>query len=403
MGRNYNRLRRLCAFIIGAVFFVSGILKLLDPVGAGLVAGEYFRFLGMDFLLPLSKHAGFALAMLEALLGTALMTGLWRRVIAVITLVFLCGFTLLTLMLLIYNPEMDCGCFGEAIHLTHAQTFIKNVVLCALSAVAFTPIGRLGRPKKRKYVSFCIVSAATVAFGVFSLLYIPLVDFTEFRLASRLEASVRESDDVYDAIFIYEKDGVQESFTLDNLPDSTWTFVSTETVVADDAAEPGPALSFTDASGEYRDYLAASGKVIVFSVYDVERIPAERWQKIAGLIPAAFDAGYYPLILVPGDRDGLSAAVNGNLPADCADIIVQSAYYADYKTIMTLNRSNGGATYFHDGYLIRKWPFRGLPSGDDLERIAPDHEDEAVAETSTAGHLCFQAFMLLSFAVILFV
>ena len=135
----------------------------------------------------------------------------------------------------------------------------------------------------------------------------------------------------------------------------------------------------------------------------MERIPAERWQKIAGLIPAAFDAGYYPLILVPGDRDGLSVAVNGNLPADCADIIVQSAYYADYKTIMTLNRSNGGATYFHDGYLIRKWPFRGLPSGDDLERIAPDHEDEAVAETSTAGHLCFQAFMLLSFAVILFV
>ena len=214
MGRNYNRLRRLCAFIIGAVFFVSGILKLLDPVGAGLVAGEYFRFLGTDFLLPVSKHAGFALAMLEALLGTALMTGLWRRVIAIITLVFLCGFTLLTLMLLIYNPEMDCGCFGEAIHLTHAQTFIKNVVLCALSTVAFTPIGRLGRPKKRKYVSFCIVSAATVAFGVFSLLYIPLVDFTEFRLASRLEASVRESDDVYDAIFIYEKDGVQENFTF---------------------------------------------------------------------------------------------------------------------------------------------------------------------------------------------
>ena len=403
MGRNYNRLRRLCAFIIGAVFFVSGLLKLLDPVGAGLVLGEYMRFFGADFLLPVSKPAGFALAMLETLLGAALMTGLWRRVIAIITLVFLCGFTLLTLILLIFNPEMDCGCFGEAIHLTHSQTFIKNIVLCALGAVAFTPISRLGRPKKRKYVSFGIVAAASVAFGVFSLLYIPLVDFTEFSLASRLEAAAAGTSDVYDATFIYEKDGQRKSFTLDNLPDSTWTFVSTETVVADDSEESSPSLAFTDAGGEYRDYLAASGKVIVFSVYDVERIPAERWQKIAGLIPVAFDAGYYPLILVPGDRDGLSAAVNGNLPADCADIIVQSAYYADYKTIMTLNRSNGGATYFHDGYLIRKWPFRGLPSGDDLERIAPDHEDEAVAETSTAGHLCFQTFMLLSFAVILFV
>ena len=403
MGRNYNRLRRLCAFIIGAVFFVSGILKLLDPVGAGLVAGEYFRFFGMDFLLPVSKHAGFALAMLEALLGTALMTGLWRRVIAVITLVFLCGFTLLTLMLLIYNPEMDCGCFGEAIHLTHAQTFIKNVVLCALSAVAFTPIGRLGRPKKRKYVSFCIVSAATVAFGVFSLLYIPLVDFTEFRLASRLEASVRESDDVYDAIFIYEKDGVQESFTLDNLPDSTWTFVRTETVQSGGTGETYPTLSFTDADGRYCDNLAASGKVIVISVYDPGSVPGRRWEEIAGRLPEIFGAGYHPIILVAGDSFSLASALAGTVPEDIAGNIAGSAYFADYKTLMTLNRSNGGAVYFHDGYLVRKWSFRNLPSSDELDRIALDYVDETVIETTTAGHLAFQAFLLLSFAVILFV
>lgn len=403
MGRNYNRLRRLCAFIIGAVFFVSGILKLLDPVGAGLVLGEYMRFFGADFLLPISKPAGFALAMLETLLGAALMTGLWRRVIAIITLVFLCGFTLLTLILLIFNPEMDCGCFGEAIHLTHAQTFIKNVVLCALSAVAFTPIGRLGRPKKRKYVSFGIVAAATVAFGVFSLLYIPLVDFTEFSLASRLEAAAAGTSDVYDATFIYEKDGQRKSFTLDNLPDSTWTFVSTETVVADDAAEPGPALSFTDASGEYRDYLAASGKVIVFSVYDVKSVPAGRWQEIADLIPAAFDAGYYPIVLVPGDREGLVSAIGAMLPESSVGTICQSAYYADYKTIMTLNRSNGGATYFYDGYLVRKWAFRNLPSEDDLARIALDYVDEAAVEMSSAGHIGFQAFLVVAFAVILFV
>ena len=70
---------------------------------------------------------------------------------------------------------------------------------------------------------------------------------------------------------------------------------------------------------------------------------------------------------------------------------------------MTLNRSNGGATYFHDGYLIRKWSFRNLPSSQDLEKIALDFADETSAETTTAGNIVFQAFLLYSFAIILFV
>ena len=52
MGISYNRIRRFCAFIIGAVFFVSGLLKLLDPVGAGLVIGEYYNELIIPGLRP---------------------------------------------------------------------------------------------------------------------------------------------------------------------------------------------------------------------------------------------------------------------------------------------------------------------------------------------------------------
>ena len=39
----HYRLRRFCAFIIGLVFLLAGIFKLLDPVGAGLVVEEYYR------------------------------------------------------------------------------------------------------------------------------------------------------------------------------------------------------------------------------------------------------------------------------------------------------------------------------------------------------------------------
>ena len=43
-----NKVRRLCAVIVGLVFFVAGILKLMDPVGSMLIVREYFSFLHLS-------------------------------------------------------------------------------------------------------------------------------------------------------------------------------------------------------------------------------------------------------------------------------------------------------------------------------------------------------------------
>ena len=126
------RLKRFCGFITGMVFFLSGIVKLMDPVGAGLVMKEYYDFLHRGFLAFSSKMMGVAFALAETLVGVALITGVWRKTTAMIALVMQGFFTFLTLLLVIFNPQMDCGCFGEAIHLTHWQTFFKNLILLAL-------------------------------------------------------------------------------------------------------------------------------------------------------------------------------------------------------------------------------------------------------------------------------
>lgn len=55
MKSSIERLKRLCAFITGFVFFISGILKVLDPTGAGLVMKEYLEFLHIGFLGFASK------------------------------------------------------------------------------------------------------------------------------------------------------------------------------------------------------------------------------------------------------------------------------------------------------------------------------------------------------------
>ena len=106
------RLKRFCGFITGFVFFIGGILKLMDPVGAGLVMGEYLDFMHLKFLGFASKPLGIAFALAETIIGTALITGVWRKAAGIAALAFQGFFTLLTLALVIFNPQMDCGCFG---------------------------------------------------------------------------------------------------------------------------------------------------------------------------------------------------------------------------------------------------------------------------------------------------
>ena len=386
-----ERFRRFCGFITGFVFFASGILKLLDPVGAGLVMDEYFDFLHTGFLGFAAKPLGTLLALAETLIGTALITGVWRRITAVLAISFQTFFTLLTLALVIFNPGMDCGCFGEAVHLTHMQTFVKNLILCALLGMAFIPFRGFGRPKKRKYVSFGIVASAVVAFMIYSWMYIPPVDFTAYKSGAVLASAATSDEDMYEAYFIYEKNGVQKRFTLEHLPDSTWNFISAETALKKGFVEP-LSLSFTNGSGEYMDELAAKGDVMVISIYDAET-DAKKWARVSKEYEEMSKAGLKPLVLAASTPE----AIAGKIPSE----LEGKVYFSDYKTLITLNRSNGGATYFSDGTLICKWASRAIPEGDKLSQIANGKHLEQAIDKDTKGSLGFQGFLLYVFAVML--
>ena len=381
------RMKRFCGFLAGFVFFIAGIFKLLDPVGAGLVMKEYMDFLHLGFLSGIAKPAAVLLAFMETVLGTALVTGIWRRVTAVAALIFQGFFTILTLVLVIFNPEMDCGCFGEAIHLTHMQTFLKNLGILALLAGNFIPLKGLGRPKGRKFVSFGIVAASTLAFTVYSWMYIPLVDFTAYATTAHLQAAEKypvNEEDMYEAVFTYEKDGKQKTFDLEHLPDSTWTFVSTQTVLKEDFADTAVPLSIYDDEGYYLDSLAAEGKVMVISVYDPD-IRQSRWEDLEAFAAEAEAVGFRTLILA----------------ADKGEESSENTYKSDYKTLITLNRSNGGVTYISDGYIIRKWARRAAPDKEELLSLQAETVTETMIGHSSQSSLTFQAFLLYVFAVML--
>ena len=375
------RLKRFCGVAVGFVFFLSGLIKLMDPVGASLVMKEYFEFLHIGFLDFAATTAGVTFALAEALLGAGLVTGVWRRPVALATIGLQTFFTLLTLILVIFNPEMDCGCFGEAIHLTHWQTFIKNILLIVLLIAYTVPVRRLGQPKsKRKYVSFAIVSVSTIGFMIYSLIYLPLIDFTAYKPGTSIKVEHLSTEDMYESVFIYEKDGKQQSFSLENLPDSTWTFVSTETISKGEIVDH-PTLSFSGKDGEYADTLATEGKVMIVSIYDMDLDPDD-WKEIEEFRKNAEKAGFRVLVLTAAEA-------------------TDETYSCDYKTLITLNRSNGGATYINDGYIINKWAKASLPDSQELEKISKENLTDTMIDKGAKTDVAFQGFLLYVFAVML--
>lgn len=324
--------RRIAAFLLGFVFFIAGILKLMDPVGAALVMEEYFKFLLVPFLSFMSGVAAVGMALLETIVGAALITGVWKKNIGILSGAMMAFFTLLTLAMLIFNPDMDCGCFGEAVKLTHAQTFVKNLILCALWAISFIPLSKQEQVRKVKYVSFGIAAASVIAFTVFSLRTIPMVDFTPMAPGE----DVRET------------------------------------------------LSFSDAGGEYRDELALEGNVMLVSEYNPDEVSDRKSAKLDEFASDASSLGFTILFLkseFPLESDGF--------------------YFADRRALMTLNRSNGGATFVSDGQIVRKWAAGSLPDAAEMQELLEVSPTEAMMNASSSSRLKVQGFLLYVFAVML--
>lgn len=392
MTKAHQRFRRFCAIVLGAVFVVSGILKLMDPVGAGLVVDEYWKFFHLRFMHFSSEPVGIILALAEAVTGVALVTGVWKKIAAIAAGCLLVFFTIITVILAIFNPAMDCGCFGEALHLTHLQSLFKNLVLDTFAACAFLPFRDFEEPRKIKYGTFFIVCLSIILFGTHCLISIPVKDFTDFRVGHELLAAHDSGEDIdFEAVFIYERNGRFKSFSLENLPDSTWTFITSKAKpTRDPFATANLAISdpkVLDESGfpVSVDSLAAKGNIIVVSYHDPDRMTGKKLEQSRAFLESAGAIGYTPLLLVSS-----------------SDAIPDDALLTPFKSAVSLNRSNGGVTLIQDGYIIKKWPATHLPDSGKLKELLDAEPMESMISSQTRGDQLFQAFLLYSFALLIF-
>jgi len=338
-------LRALCRVLFALTFIVSGALKLLDPVGTGLIVKEYLAFMHLDALEPAAVGLGIALATTEFLIGICVLSGLRFRIVAWVALILTAFFTGLTLYLMLYNPISDCGCFGEAIHLTNRQTFFKNVILLVLAILMFLGRKRATRvaPNWLEWTLIGIFAAVGLSVAVRALQTIPQVDFTAYSVGNSLDELAQENQARYETTFLYTKDGHTEEFTLDNLPDESWTYLDTKTVQVGGSTKMAQ-VDFTLDRME--------GPLMAVTVYDPDGLTPEKKARIENFRKKALMQGQELVVYGPTD-----------------------AYEtADRKSLMTLNRSNGGGVYFNDGVIVAKWANSELPDVD-LESVLNEDPD----------------------------
>ena len=189
----------ICRILMGASLVFSGMVKIIDPRGMEYKTQDYSAALGISAQLPtyIPLALGVALALLEFNLGINLIFGIRRKWTAHLVMILMMIFTPLTLYLAIANPVHDCGCFGDAIHLTNWQTFGKNIVLLTVAFV----LSKWHRMETRliSQHSQWLVALYSWIFGFilagYTIYTLPIIDFRPYHIGADLAKQMEWQED----------------------------------------------------------------------------------------------------------------------------------------------------------------------------------------------------------------
>ncbi|MFN2312930.1 MAG: BT_3928 family protein [Bacteroidales bacterium] len=359
-------LTQIARILAGLLFVFSGFVKGIDPMGTAFKLEDYFTAFNLEFLDPLAVPLSITLCLIEFIAGMMLLSGSMIRLASWMAALFMALFTPLTLVLAIFNPVSDCGCFGDAILLTNWETFFKNVAITLLVVFVFIRrddrTGTLSMKAGLNFTLFFIF--LFLLFMRYNLACLPMIDFRPYKVGTNLpEAMAIPHDaepDKYDIRFIYEKDGLRKEFTLSDYPsdDTTWKFIDQKSVLISKGYEP-PINDFTLMTREGADMTEA----VTASQGDIVLMVARRLEKSdrEGLVKG-YDLGitlresetefYIVTATTPEKADGLVTGFN--------------ALYADETMLKTVIRSDPGFVLLHNGTVAAKWSYHNLPPKDEF-------------------------------------
>ena len=374
-GRLLSALTWLCRLAVGGVFLFSGFVKAIDPWGTIYKFHDYLAVFGLQLSDGLVLAGVILLCLFEFLTGAFLVTGSFRRAAPWMAAVLMIVMTPLTLWIAISNPVADCGCFGDAVVISNWATFWKNVAI-DLGVVWLIIYNRKVRwiiTPSLQWLGFIADALIVLAVAFTGYFYQPLIDYRPYKTSEKLIDSVPDEEKtVPQFTFVYEKDGVQKEFGIDDeLPDEAdgWRFVERKELPSEGAKrETGSskALSFYDEeSGDdvTAEVALAPGAQFILFIPDLSDVSIASSYQINSLFDFARSRSIDFSAVVGADDDQI---------AWWRDISMARypIYIADDTAIKEVVRGNPAVIYLEDGVVKWKSTLRSLPADDFMDSEA---------------------------------
>jgi hypothetical protein len=347
--------------IAGTLFIFSGTVKAIDPLGSAYKFNDYFSAFGLDFLQPLSLPLAITLFTAEFITGFCVLTGIRSKEGIWGILILILFFTPLTFILALTNPVSDCGCFGDAVHLTNWQTFWKNIALLIFILIIFLNRKRIKSRFKpsAEWAIVTTVAGVMVGFSLFNLRYLPVIDFLPYKtgtvIKNKMTVPVGAPTDKYETTFIYEKEGQKKEFTIENYPadDTAWKFVEQKSVLISKGFVPEihdfsiTSMNKTDLTDSI---LANKGYTLLMISKKLEKAEKMKLEKGFETGLKCRNQGIDFYILTSSGSYLISGYAN-DLPF-CQ---------TDETTLKSMVRSNPGYILLRNGTIAGKWSWANLP------------------------------------------
>lgn len=334
----------LARIVVGLTFVVSGWAKAVDPWGFIYKIEDYLTVWSIDVAREITLTGAISLSVAEFITGVLIVTGCWRRLSVMVAAGFMAVMLPLTAYIAIADPVPDCGCFGDFIIISNTATFLKNIVLSALVIYLLkynTRVKGLYRHSLQwQTVAVSLVFVTTVSFIGYR--YQPVVDFRPFKTGSVFPPASAEDDP--DVTFVYSKDGEEREYDIDNLPDSTWTFVSR--IDRTDATDDNSFAVF-DGYDDVTGLLVSDKPLLLLVVNDPGAGYLYR-SRLAMQFAALIEReGGEMVAILAADADGVEKW--RNLAAIDTDI-----FTADDTSLKMLARGDTALVYIVDGHIVWK-------------------------------------------------
>lgn len=359
--------------VLGATFLFSGFVKAIDPLGTQYKFQDYAAALGVADYVPdwATLLSSVLLSALELSLGAFMLLAIARRLVSRAALLFMAVMTAVTVWIWIADPVKDCGCFGDAVSLTNGETLLKNIVMTSLALVAARWPLAAGRLMSRA-AQWMVVQAVPVASVVLSLwcLYdLPLIDFRPYHVGADIRAGMEIPEDaeqpVIETTFIMEKDGVRKEFSLEDYPDSTWTFIDSRSVtVKEGYVPPIHDFSIIDDTGTdiTDDILSAPEYAFLLISPNLEHADDQNFGSIDQIYEYCLERRY-TFVCLTASSDAAVARWRELTGAE------YPFCNTDATTLKTVIRSNPGLMVLKQGVVVGKWSHNCLPEPEDFDAI----------------------------------